>query len=67
MQFYFHVSDIARDTFDLDWDGREFDSVYDALSHAQSLRSELCAEPEFQAGYIIVSDDDEARVGAVEV
>jgi hypothetical protein len=67
MRFYFHVSDMARDIFDLDWRGREFDSVYDALSHAQSLRSELFAEPEFQAGYIIVSDDDAARVSVLEV
>jgi hypothetical protein len=66
MRFYFHVSDIARNTFDRDWRGHEFNSVNDAMAHAQSLRIDLSEELRFQ-GYVIITDDDKKKLGALEV
>jgi hypothetical protein len=66
MRFYFHVSDIARDTLDCDWRGQEFDTVENALAHAQFLRSDLAREPEFH-GYVILTDDDKVKISAFEV
>jgi hypothetical protein len=60
MRFFFHISDRARDTFNPDWNGRDFDDVESALAHAQSLGSELAED-----GYIIVSDKDAVKVGVV--
>ena len=66
MRFFFHVADSTRDTFDPDWRGREFGDVEEALAHAQYLQSELSKGSEFQ-GYVIVSNDEDAKVGLVVV
>ena len=66
MRFFFHVSDCARDTFNPDWRGTEFENIEKALGFARTHWGKLSEKQNFK-GYVIVSNNNAVKLAILMI